>query len=150
MSKKGFFLQFWLIFYPLDPGIRIFLRIRIQEAKILRIQRIRILSTVYKYVFVNCYNMYLFASVNNFTFGDFLFLIYLSVAIVYVRVLRFGGWFDQFTCSYLPSSSSNSPLLSLQGLFINMQISWPLNIILRNAIFFPKLVLKICQKANLK
>ena len=34
--------------YPLDPDVRIFLRIRIwtQEAKILRIQGIRILSTV--------------------------------------------------------------------------------------------------------
>ena len=46
-----FFYSFWLISYPLDPDpwIRIFLRIRIQEAKILRIQqirvRIRILST---------------------------------------------------------------------------------------------------------
>ena len=42
-----FFCSFWLLFYPLDPDpwIRIFLRIRIQEAKILRIQRIRILST---------------------------------------------------------------------------------------------------------
>ena len=40
-------MKFLLIFYILDPdqGIRIFLRIRIQEAKILRIQRIRILST---------------------------------------------------------------------------------------------------------
>ena len=41
--------SFWLIFYPLDPDpwICIFLRIwiLIQEAKILRIQRIRILST---------------------------------------------------------------------------------------------------------
>ena len=45
--KKFFFLSFWLIFYPLDPDpwIRIFLRIRIQEAKILWIQRIRFLST---------------------------------------------------------------------------------------------------------
>ena len=36
-----------MIFYPLDPDpwIRIFLRIRIQKGKILRIQRIRILST---------------------------------------------------------------------------------------------------------
>jgi len=42
-----FFSIFWSIFYPLDldPWIRIFLRIRIQEAKILRIQRIRILSS---------------------------------------------------------------------------------------------------------
>ena len=50
-SKKSLFLQFWLIFYPLypDPWIRIFLRIRIriQETKILRIQRIRILSTAF-------------------------------------------------------------------------------------------------------
>ena len=37
--------SFRLIFYPLDPWIRIFLRTRIQEAKILRI---RILSTVYE------------------------------------------------------------------------------------------------------
>ena len=39
--------SFWLIFCPLDPDprIRIFFRIRIQKAKILRIQRIRILST---------------------------------------------------------------------------------------------------------
>ena len=39
-----FCCSFWLIFCPLDsdPLIRIFLRIRIQEAKILRIQRIRI------------------------------------------------------------------------------------------------------------
>ena len=37
--KKVFFCSFWLIFYPLDPDpwICIFLRIRIQEAKILRI-----------------------------------------------------------------------------------------------------------------
>ena len=37
---------FWLIFCPLDPNpwIRIFLRIRIQEAKMLQIQRIWILS----------------------------------------------------------------------------------------------------------
>ena len=44
---KKIFCSFWLIFYPLDPDpwIRIFLRIRIQEAKVLRIQRIRILST---------------------------------------------------------------------------------------------------------
>ena len=48
--RVGFFLQF----NPLDPApwIRIFLRIRIQEAKILRIQQIRILSTV------KLYNMY--------------------------------------------------------------------------------------------
>jgi len=48
-SKKSFFCSFWLIFYPLDPDsrIRIFLRIRIQEGKILRIQRIRILSTAW-------------------------------------------------------------------------------------------------------
>ena len=46
-NKKVFFCSFWLIFYALDPDpwIRIFLLIRIQEAKILRIQRIRILST---------------------------------------------------------------------------------------------------------
>ena len=45
--SKKVFCGFWLIFYPLDldPWIRIFLRIRIQEAKILRIQRIRVLST---------------------------------------------------------------------------------------------------------
>ena len=42
-----FFCNFWLIFYPLDPDhwIRIFLRIWIKEAKIFRIQWIRILST---------------------------------------------------------------------------------------------------------
>ena len=36
-----FFSSFWSIFFPLDldPWIRIFLRIRIQEAKILRLQR---------------------------------------------------------------------------------------------------------------
>ena len=51
MFKFGFqsifFFSFWLIFCPLDPDpwIRIFLRIRIQEAKIFRIQRIRILSS---------------------------------------------------------------------------------------------------------
>ena len=45
--KKDFFLQFFVAFFPLDsdPWIRIFLRIRIQEAKILRIHWIRILST---------------------------------------------------------------------------------------------------------
>ena len=48
--KKFFFCSFWLIFYALDPDpwIRIFLLIRIQEAKILRIQRIQILSTAEK------------------------------------------------------------------------------------------------------
>ena len=50
-DPKSFFCSFWLIFFLLDqdPWIRIFLRIqiRIQEAKILRIQRIRILSTDY-------------------------------------------------------------------------------------------------------
>ena len=47
-SKKHFFCSFWLIFSPLDPDrwIRKFLQIRIQEAKILRICWIRILSTV--------------------------------------------------------------------------------------------------------
>ena len=47
--SKFFFYSFWLLFYPLDPDpwIRIFL-IRIQEAKILQIQRIRILSTANK------------------------------------------------------------------------------------------------------
>ena len=50
--KKGFLCSFWLIFYPLDPWIRIFLRIRIQETKILRIQRIRILSTVCKVSYI--------------------------------------------------------------------------------------------------
>ena len=45
--SKIFFCSFWFIFYPLDPDpwIYIFLRIRIQEANIWRIQRIRILST---------------------------------------------------------------------------------------------------------
>ena len=44
------FLSFWLIFYPLDPDpwIRIFLRIRIQEAKILRI-----LSTAFSHLHMN-------------------------------------------------------------------------------------------------
>ena len=39
----SFSFSFWLIFCPLDPNswILIFLRIRIQEAKIFRIQRIR-------------------------------------------------------------------------------------------------------------
>ena len=48
-EKKGYFCSFWLIFYSLDPDpwICIFLRTRIQEAKILRIQRI--LSTVRNY-----------------------------------------------------------------------------------------------------
>ena len=47
--SKFFFYSFWSLFYPLDPDpwIRIFL-IRIQEAKILQIQRIRILSTANK------------------------------------------------------------------------------------------------------
>ena len=46
-SKNIFFCSFWLIFYNLDPDpwFRIFLRIRIQEAKSLGIQRIRILRT---------------------------------------------------------------------------------------------------------
>ena len=46
LRLNQFFLQFWLIFYPLDPDpwIRIFLWIQIciQEAKILWIQWIRI------------------------------------------------------------------------------------------------------------
>ena len=46
---QEFFFSFWFIFCRLDPDpwIRIFLpnRIRIQEAKILRIQRIRMIST---------------------------------------------------------------------------------------------------------
>ena len=52
--KKFCFCSFWLIFYPLDPDpwIHIFLSIRIQEAKILRIQRIRILSTVNNYIYI--------------------------------------------------------------------------------------------------
>ena len=46
MSKKVFFCSFWLIFYPwIRIFLRIRIRIRIQEAKICRIQRIRILST---------------------------------------------------------------------------------------------------------
>ena len=47
LRVKLFSCSFWLIFCPLDPDtwIRIFLRIRIQEVKILGIQRIRILST---------------------------------------------------------------------------------------------------------
>ena len=53
-SKKVFFCSFWLIFYK-DPdswiGIFLRIRIRIQEAKIFRIQqiRIRILSTAHVY-----------------------------------------------------------------------------------------------------
>ena len=49
VQKILFFLRFWLIFCPLDPDpwIRIFLQILIQEAKILRTQRI--LSTAGKY-----------------------------------------------------------------------------------------------------
>jgi len=45
--------SFWLIFYPLDPYplIRILLRIRIQEAKILRI---RVLSTALGYPSTLC------------------------------------------------------------------------------------------------
>ena len=46
--KKVFFCSFWLIFYPLE-WIVIFLRIWIQEAKILRI---RILSTAFKKLFL--------------------------------------------------------------------------------------------------
>ena len=43
-----FFCRFWLIFYALDPDpwICMFLRFQIQEGKILRIQWIRILSTL--------------------------------------------------------------------------------------------------------
>ena len=52
MRAKCCCRRLWLIFCPLDPDpwICIFLRIqiRIQEAKILRIQRIRILSTATK------------------------------------------------------------------------------------------------------
>ena len=48
-SKKVFFFSFWLKFCPFDPDpwIRLFfwIRIMIHEAKILRIQRIRILCT---------------------------------------------------------------------------------------------------------
>ena len=46
-----FFLQFFVVILTQmdpDPGIRIFLRIRIKEANILRIQRIRILSIAQK------------------------------------------------------------------------------------------------------
>ena len=48
--KQCFLLKILVDILPLDPDpwIRIFLRIRIQELKILRIQRIRILSTVLK------------------------------------------------------------------------------------------------------
>ena len=53
VENKIFFCSFWLIFCLLDPWIRIFLRIRIQEAKILRIQRIRILSTALNLTLVN-------------------------------------------------------------------------------------------------
>ena len=50
LGVKEFFFSVWLIFYPLDPDpwIRIFLRIRIQKAKILRIR----IGNVYpKYLF---------------------------------------------------------------------------------------------------
>ena len=64
--------SFWLIFCSLDPdpGSRIFLRIRIQEAKIFRIQRIRILSTAPQLCskFVRLY-------LNFFRFPEFLILI---------------------------------------------------------------------------
>ena len=43
MSHSG--ISFWLLFCPVDPDPRVFLRFRIREAKILRIQRIRILSS---------------------------------------------------------------------------------------------------------
>ena len=48
LRGKSLVCNFWLIFWPLDPDswIRIILRNRIQNAKILRIQGIRILSTV--------------------------------------------------------------------------------------------------------
>jgi len=53
-SKNFFSAVLFKIFYPLDPDpwIRILLqiRIRIQEAKILRIQRIRILNTEMKMI----------------------------------------------------------------------------------------------------
>ena len=62
-----FFLQFLVVFLSLgsvDPWIRVFLRIRIQEAKILRIQRIRILSTAF--------NQSSYLSINH-THGDIFF-----------------------------------------------------------------------------
>ena len=55
-----FFFSFWLIFCPLDPDprIRIFLRIRIKEAKMLQIQRIL-------YPVLNC-NLQPVMTVGNF------------------------------------------------------------------------------------
>ena len=60
LTKKVFFCSFWLKFYPLDPNqwIRIYLRIRIQEVKILRIQRIRILSTGRYTIMLNKFNSF--------------------------------------------------------------------------------------------
>ena len=53
-GKQVFFLQYLVDILPLDPDpwIRTFLRIRIQKAKILWIQRIRILSTACLLVFL--------------------------------------------------------------------------------------------------
>jgi len=47
---------------------------------------------------------------------------------------RFSGWISQFSCSYtVPLDEASSPVLSLQCLTINMDISWPLSIILSPA-----------------
>jgi len=44
---------------------------------------------------------------------------------------RFEGWTEQFSCGFdLTEEDKNCAVLSLKGLTINMQISWPLNIIL--------------------
>ena len=62
---KKFCLQFLVIFYPLhsDPWLRIFLRIRIQEAKILRIQLIRIGVPLAGLCFFSAaYNLNIYAS----------------------------------------------------------------------------------------
>ena len=76
-KQKIFVCSFWLIFWPRvpDPWIRMLLRIRIQKAKMLRIHRIRILSTGYQYYFMgNSWN-YLGVAIlsvveKTFTGGD--------------------------------------------------------------------------------
>ena len=74
----NFFLKFLVDIYPLDPDpwIRIFFRIRIQEAKILRIQRIRILSTALNLLSKNCkYKSYSVATYLKLQFYLFTLLI---------------------------------------------------------------------------
>jgi len=64
-SKKGcFFCSFWLIFYPLDadPWIRIFLRIRIQEAKIFRILSTGTKSIIHAFIYFFSYSFSIFKS----------------------------------------------------------------------------------------